>query len=71
MRAILSLLLPTQNLANREETIYVLSVAKRIGREVMRFVLLSTSYGRGFRTRGSSFLVTDVAHSDGSAHLFQ
>jgi len=44
MRAILSLLLPTQNLANREETIYVLSAAKRICREVMRFAALSTSY---------------------------
>ena len=33
MRAILSLLLPTQNLANREETIYVLSETKRIDRD--------------------------------------
>ena len=41
MRAILSLLSPTQNLANREETIYVLSAAKRIDREVMRFAALS------------------------------
>ena len=43
MRAILSLLLPTQNLANREETIYVLRYeAHRSRHNALR--KLSTSY---------------------------